>query len=63
MQVRLSSENVAELEESEDLSISVWVSFAEIYNEQIYDLLAGVTNKKERVRLKLGQSKDDIFIK
>lgn len=63
MQERLSTEKAAELDQSEDLSISVWVSFAEIYNENIFDLLDSFQNKKQRSRLKLGHYKDTVFIR
>ncbi|KYB27152.1 subito [Tribolium castaneum] len=64
MQQRLSSEPVAFLEDCNDLSIGVWISFAEIYNEQIYDLLRANPSKKEqRPRLRLGMSKGQVYIK
>lgn len=63
MQQRLSTDSPAELDLSDDLSLSVWVSFAEIYNEHIYDLLDTKPNKKMKTKLKLGLSKDDVFIR
>lgn len=63
MQERLSTENPAELDSSDDLSVSVWVSFAEIYNETLYDLLDSCPNKKQRNKLKLGQYQDTVYIR
>ncbi|XP_018575548.1 kinesin-like protein subito [Anoplophora glabripennis] len=64
MQQRLSSEVVAEIDDLADVSVSIWVSFAEIYNENIYDLLKTPPPRgKQRPRLRLGNSKDGCFIK
>lgn len=65
MQQRLSNEPVASLEEPLNVLISIWVSFAEIYNEQIYDLLlSDQPDFKDRTKLKLAKTADgDNFIK
>lgn len=46
MQERLSTESFAYLDAVSHVSISVWVSFAEIYNEHIFDLLKQDDNRK-----------------
>lgn len=57
MQERLSSESFALLDEAAHVSISVWVSFAEIYNEQVFDLL---TQDGSRRNLRLGFNQDQV---
>jgi len=54
-----------ELEGGEHHKFSVWVSFAEIYNEFIYDLLTEAPAKgKQRPALKLAEDKNrNHFIK
>ena len=54
-----------ELEGGEHNKFSVWVSFAEIYNEFIYDLLTEAPAKgKQRPALKLAEDKNrNHFIK
>ncbi|RZC40898.1 kinesin-like protein subito [Asbolus verrucosus] len=64
MQQRLSGEPVGLLEQSSGVSLSIWVSFAEIYNEQIYDLLQPDPPRgKQRPRLRLGCSNGNTYIK
>lgn len=46
------------VEEQGQVKFSVWVSFAEIYNEQIYDLLVPVPKKKNARRQCLKLSED-----
>ncbi|XP_058044855.1 kinesin-like protein KIF20B isoform X2 [Ahaetulla prasina] len=43
------------LEEQRDVKYSLWVSFCEIYNECIYDLLLPISNEKRRKMLRLAQ--------
>ncbi|XP_063163496.1 kinesin-like protein KIF20B isoform X2 [Candoia aspera] len=43
------------LEEEKDVKFSIWVSFCEIYNECIYDLLLPISNDKRRKMLRLAQ--------
>ncbi|KAF2882255.1 hypothetical protein ILUMI_23923 [Ignelater luminosus] len=64
MQERLSDEPVAEiLSDATNISLGVWVSFAEIYNECIYDLLIFKPTAQKRKRLALGYYKGDAYIK
>lgn len=65
MQQRISSEPVAMIDELKGVSVSIWVSFAEIYNEYIYDLLQFNQSKnKQREKLKLGKdSRGQVYIK
>ncbi|CAH1119553.1 unnamed protein product [Phaedon cochleariae] len=63
MQERLSSEPVAEIVDIPNVSVSIWVSFAEIYNENIHDLLVSHPKGKQRPKLALGNSNDQIYIK
>ena len=54
-----------ELEDSSDVCYSVWVSFAEIYNEFIYDLLGEEPkNGRNRPSLRLAEDRNhNHFIK
>ncbi|XP_063911405.1 kinesin-like protein subito isoform X2 [Zophobas morio] len=64
MQQRLSTEPVAELEVDENVAIGVWVSFAEIYNEHVYDLLQlDPPRGQQRPKLRLGMAKGHAYIK
>lgn len=61
MQKRLSVESVAIVDVAENASLGVFVSFAEIYNEYIYDLLTPQTIKREK--LQLGNNNGVAYIK
>lgn len=64
MQQRLSSDPVATVETMSEVSLGVWVSFAEIYNEHIYDLLLPDPQRgKQRDKLQLGSSNNQSYIK
>lgn len=62
MQQRLSGEPSAIVNGKPNCLISVWVSFAEIYNENIYDLLlpheSNQREKQPRKPLKLRRTPD-----
>ncbi|CAG9772401.1 unnamed protein product [Ceutorhynchus assimilis] len=63
MQRRLSTTKVGTLNKFTPI-VGVWVSFAEIYNENIYDLLQPHPGRHhERPRLKIGGLQDDTYIK
>ena len=47
-----------EVEDQGKIRFSVWVSFAEIYNEQVYDLLEPMAKKKNPKRQALRISDD-----
>lgn len=58
MQKRLTNDtSIVEYQADSQDRFSVWVSFGEIYNENIYDLLATVDTNKKRKTLKLAQDK------
>ncbi|KAG5877780.1 hypothetical protein JTB14_003177 [Gonioctena quinquepunctata] len=63
MQERLSSEPVAEIADLSNICVNIWVSFAEIYNESVHDLLIPVPKGKLRPKLSLGQSNGLTYIK
>lgn len=63
MQERLSSEAIAMVESHPSIMVSIWVSFAEIYNENIYDLLAPITKGRPRQKLRIGNNRGDTYIK
>lgn len=62
MQQRLSVESVATVETQGEVSLGVFVSFAEIYNEHIYDLLMPQRGKHREI-LQLGNHKETTYIK
>ncbi|KAL3861886.1 hypothetical protein ACJMK2_007900 [Sinanodonta woodiana] len=57
---RVREETAVSVEDQGQIRFSVWVSFAEIYNEQIFDLLEAVprTKKARRNVLKLSEDKN-----
>lgn len=56
MQKRLTNDtSIVEYEAEAEDRFSVWVSFAEIYNENIFDLLQPVTINQRRKPLKLAR--------
>ncbi|KAK4876269.1 hypothetical protein RN001_012691 [Aquatica leii] len=66
MQERLSNELVGLIDQplGPDVMLNVWVSFAEIYNENIYDLLKPHPCKgQSRQKLCLGNVNSDTYIK
>jgi len=52
MNETLNAEAAATLKNGQDTNNSIWVSFAEIYNEHIYDLLQVVPNIKNLSNLR-----------
>ena len=65
VEFQVHDDSSIELENGENLQFSIWVSFAEIYNEFIYDLLAEAPKKRQhRPALKLAEDKNhNHFIK
>ena len=57
---RVREEARVNVQDQGNIKFSVWVSFAEIYNEQIYDLLEPIPKKKNARRpcLKLSEDKN-----
>ncbi|XP_030752606.1 kinesin-like protein subito isoform X1 [Sitophilus oryzae] len=62
MQQRLSRDPVAIVENLTPI-INIWVSLAEIYNEQIFDLLNTPIKGQQRPRLKIGGLHNNTYIK
>lgn len=63
MQRRLSNNQVGIVNVFPPI-VGVWVSFAEIYNENIYDLLQPLPGRgQQRAKLKLGGLHDDTYIR
>ncbi|XP_021938370.1 kinesin-like protein KIF20A isoform X2 [Zootermopsis nevadensis] len=64
MQTQLSESSLVAIE-SEEVVFSIWVSFAEVYNENVYDLLEPMELKKQkRQNLVLGEDKKgQVYIK
>lgn len=60
MQCRLSNESTATVQADKNVCLTVFVSFAEIYNDDIYDVLVKPT---KRQHLHLGNDNDTTFIK
>ncbi|XP_045462750.1 kinesin-like protein KIF11-A [Harmonia axyridis] len=48
-------------EDFSGMSVGVWVSFAEIYNEHVYDLLR--TKKLKKEKLKMGSANGETYLK
>ena len=64
IQIQVQDGTTVDLEDAADVCYSVWVSFAEIYNEFIYDLLAEPKTRRGRPSLKLAEDKNhNHFIK
>ncbi|KAK3583753.1 hypothetical protein CHS0354_022786 [Potamilus streckersoni] len=57
---RVREETAVSVEDQGQIRFSVWVSFAEIYNEQIFDLLEAIPKSKKarRTVLKLSEDKN-----
>ncbi|XP_061491445.1 kinesin-like protein KIF20B isoform X2 [Rhineura floridana] len=54
----------SKMEEERGAKFSVWVSFCEIYNECVYDLLLPISNEKRRKVLRLAQDvKGCLYVK
>jgi kinesin family protein 20 len=64
MQAQLSSASLLSAE-GQEVVFSTWVSFAEVYNENIYDLLEPIgMRKQKRQNLVLGEdNKGQVYIK
>ena len=69
-QQRVKDETKIELPHLQDSNYAIWISFAEIYNENIYDLFEKlpVSNKpgekpQRRSPLKLADDKNGVYIK
>jgi kinesin family protein 20 len=64
MQARLNSSSLVSVE-GQEVVFSIWVSFAEVYNENVYDLLEPIgTRKQRRQNLALGEdNKGQVYIK
>lgn len=60
MQRCLNQESFAQLDDAPDVNVSIWVSFAEIYNEHVFDLLR---QDNERKNLRFGMVNGQVFIK
>ena len=58
---QVHDESSIEISNHEKFTYSLWISFAEIYNEFIYDLLSDNLLGKRRVSLKLSQDKNQNF--
>ena len=58
LQHRVREEAKVSVGEQGQVKFSVWISFAEIYNEQIYDLLVSLPKKKNARRPCLKLSED-----
>jgi kinesin family protein 20 len=64
MQARLNNFSLVNVE-GQEVVFSTWVSFAEVYNENVYDLLEPIgTKKQKRQNLALGEdNKGQVYIK
>ncbi|RDD42381.1 Kinesin-like protein KIF20A [Trichoplax sp. H2] len=63
---RIIEDTVIEIENLYDYKYAVWVSYAEVYNEQIFDLLAAPSKKKKERRPVLRQKQDhrgNVYVK
>lgn len=55
MEETLKEAEQSNMEDEKEAKYSIWVSFCEIYNECIYDLLLPISNDKRRKLLRLAQ--------
>ena len=57
---RTTDSTILKLDDPSDIKYGVWISFMEIYNEQIHDLLdlTAIGKGKKRNILKLGDDRD-----
>jgi kinesin family protein 20 len=64
MQARINNSSLVNVD-GQEVVFSTWVSFAEVYNENIYDLLEPLGPKKQRRQnLALGEdNKGQVYIK
>lgn len=64
MQQRLSEQPTATVDvEASDVCVAVWISFAEIYNEHIYDLLKPHTQNRPKLTLRSRKKNGETYIK
>jgi kinesin family protein 20 len=64
MQAQLNNSSLVNVD-GQEVAFSTWVSFAEVYNENVYDLLEPMGMKKaKRQNLALGEdNKGQVYIK
>jgi kinesin family protein 20 len=64
MQTQLSESSLVNIE-AQEVVFSTWISFAEVYNENVYDLLEPTgLRKQKRQNLALGEdNKGQVYIK
>lgn len=61
MQKTLSNDSPVDVPSDSDVVYGVWVSFAEVYNECVFDLLDPiVTRGRKRVPLRMAQDSEGI---
>ncbi|XP_013781294.1 kinesin-like protein KIF20B [Limulus polyphemus] len=61
---RVHEASCVSVEEQGNILFSVWISFAEIYNEYIFDLLEPLTQGRKRSTLRLAEDKNgNVYIK
>lgn len=60
----LIDEETVSVENQGNVLYSVWVSFLEVYNEQVYDLLVPQSSSDKRVPLKVATDNSrNVFVK
>lgn len=63
---RYIEDTIVEIDNLHKYKYAIWVSYAEIYNEQIFDLLVAPSKKKKEKRHVLRQKQDqrgNVYIK
>ena len=65
MQEKLSQDSPLDMPKESDVVYGVWVSFAEVYNECVFDLLDPIlTRGRKRIPLRMAQDGEGIaFVK
>jgi kinesin family protein 20 len=64
MQARLNNSSLVSVE-GQEVVFSIWISFAEVYNENVFDLLEPIRPRKQRRQnLALGEDNNgQVYIK
>ncbi|XP_045464734.1 kinesin-like protein subito [Harmonia axyridis] len=63
MQNKLKNQPFASLEQPPEVELGIWVTFAEIHNEEVYDVLQNCVNYKLRKKSRIASTNGEHYIK